>query len=149
MPISQTIRRARSAFVNKRLRARCSVVLVDPDREITDMETGEVTSYREVLYSDVPCYTRYPGVAFESSHPVGGIQLVDSRILVRIPHDYRSEGGGWVPYVIPVNAVIVWESDPDNPKLVGTEYLVKSLDEQSQASALRVLCEDAQAGVVV
>lgn len=149
MPISQTLRRARSAFVSKRLRARCTIVLVDPTREITDMDTGEVTPYRETLYTDVPCYVRYPGVAFESNHPVGGIQLVDSRILVRIPHDYRTETGDWMPYMIPVKAVIVWESDPDNPKLVGTEYLVKSLDEQSQASALRVLCEDAQSGVVV
>lgn len=149
MPLSQTLRRARVAFVQKRLRARCHITVVDPLREVTDPVTGVVSPYTQTLYADVPCYTRYPGIAFEDKHPVGGIQLVDSRIIVRVPHDFRTVGGDWVPYVIPVNAVIVWDSDPDNPKLVGTRFQVKSLDEQSQASALRVLCDDTQKGVVV
>ncbi|ACV09808.1 DUF6093 family protein [Jonesia denitrificans] len=146
MGVSQAVRRSRASFKRKRLRARCVIEVVDASVEVTDPDTGEVTPGRVLLYEDVPCYARYPGLAFETDRQVGGVQIVDSRIVVRIPHEYKDEAGVWHPFVVPVNALITFTSDPDNPKMPGTTFLVKSLDDQSQATAQRILCEDQQRG---
>ena len=38
-------------------------------------------------------------------------------------------------------------TDPDNPQLANTVLRVASIDDMSQATAQRLLCEDNQAGV--
>lgn len=143
MSLDTVLRQGRRAFLS-RMRARCRVWLVDSSLEVTDLETGEVTPFREVLYESLPAYTRYPGMAWETNHPVGGAVIVDSRLVVRVPFEFD---GALVSF--PVNSVIEWLADPDNPKLVGSEFLVRSFDDQSQATAQRVICEDTQRGVVV
>lgn len=143
MSVENVLREGRRAFLS-RMRARCRVWLIDTTREVTDPVTGQVVPIREVLYESLPAYTRYPGMAWESNHPVGGAVLVDSRLVVRVPFEFEGEA-----VAFPVHSVIEWLSDPDNPKLVGSEFQVKSFDDQSQATAQRVICEDTQKGVVV
>lgn len=146
MSVPTTLRRSRAAFIRKRLRARCVIYLIGPP--VTDPDTGVVGPSRQILYQDVPCYARYPGLAFEANHPVGGVVITDSRIVVRIPHEHRTEDD-YQPYQVPVDALVEIVTDPDTPQMIGAVFQVKSLDDQSQATAQRLLCEDTQKGVRV
>lgn len=136
MSYSSVLHQGRAAFL-ARMRGRCRVEVVG--RVVTDPVTGEVAASRTVLYEDVPFYARYPGSVSEQDHPVGGSRLVSSRVVVRVPHGFT----------VPVDALIVVVSDPDNSKLVGSVFRVASLDDQSQSTAQRLVCEDVQKGVLV
>lgn len=81
-----------------------------------------------------PGYARYPGLAFEERPVVGGFQFTVSRIVVRVPFG---------PVFRPGDRVTVI-SDPDNTQLNGTQLRVASIDDQSQSTAQRLLCEDFQ-----
>lgn len=83
---------------------------------------------------DGRCYTRYPGLAFEQSPEAGGAVFTVSRLVVRVPFGVAYRPGDRVTIV----------SDPDNPQMAGTRLRVASIDDQSQASAQRLLCEDYQ-----
>lgn len=117
-----------------RMRASCRITR--PGLAVTD-ENGDVT-YPVTLVFEGPCYTRYPGLAFEQNADSGGVSVVQSRIVVRVPFG---------PIVRPGDVVTI-VSDPDNPQLAGTVLRVASIDDQSQSTAQRLLCEDNQAGVV-
>lgn len=82
------------------------------------------------------CYTRYPGIAHEQNPVFAGATDVVSRVIVRIPFGA----------VVRPGDVVTIDSDPDNPQLAGTPLRVASIDDQSQATAQRLLCEDFQAG---
>jgi hypothetical protein len=104
----------------------------------TDPDTGEVTFAESTIY-DGKGYTRYPGIAFEQNPEAGGAVFTISRILVRLPFGVTFRPGDVVEVV----------SDPDNPQLKGTRLRVASIDDQSQATAQRLLCEDTQSTEVI
>ena len=76
-------------------------------------------------------------MAFETAYDSVGVAISQSRVVVRVPFGTVYRVGDRVTIV----------SDPDNPQLVGTVYRVASIDDMSQATAQRLLCEDNQAGV--
>lgn len=131
------LKQARAAF-RQRMRGTCRIGRPDESSPFTDPETLEVT-YPETPVFDGPCYTRYPGLAFEQNPEAGGAVQVVSRVVVRIPFGTICRPGD----------VVTITSDPDNPQLVGTKLRVASIDDQSQATAQRLLCEDHQQGPVV
>lgn len=130
--VAAVLRKARTAFA-KRMRATCRIER--PTGPVDDGQGGVIVTY-ERLYEG-GCYVRYPGMAFESNLDAAGVTVVQSRVVVRVPFGIQYLPGDLVRMT----------ADPDNPQLVGTVYRVASLDDQSQASAQRLLCEDNQAGV--
>lgn len=118
-----------------RMRGTCTI-----DRptgaQVTD-DDGVVTSAFEQVYEG-KCYTRYPGLAQEANREVGGATVVESRIVVRIPFGTIHKPGDRVTIV----------ADLDNPQLAGDVYTVESVDNQSQATAQRLLCSDNQSGAL-
>lgn len=118
-----------------------------PGAPVTD-ENGKVTTPAPQIYpapswpeghpaAAGPCYMRYPGLAFENEHDSQGVTIVQSRVVARLPFGVIFRPGDLITIL----------SDPDNPQMVGTVLRVASIDDQSQATAQRLLCEDNQAGV--
>lgn len=101
-------------------------------------DTGKEVAVIESVY-DGKCYIRYPGLAFESTFDSAGVTVTQSRVVARIPFGP----------VIAVDDVITIVSDPDAPHLAGATLRVASIDDQSQSTAQRLLCEDNQKGVKV
>lgn len=132
--IGPVLAQARAAF-ERRMRATCRVerptggLVYDP---VLMVDVPEV-----VLVSEPRCYVRYPGIAFEQSPEVAGAVLAQSRVIVRVPFGVQYRPGD----------VVTILSDPDNPQMVGARLRVESCDDQSQASAQRLLCTDEQTGV--
>lgn len=116
-----------------RMRGTC--VIERPTGETDTDEDGVVTAVFEQVYEG-KCYTRYPGLAQEANREVGGATVVESRIVVRIPFGTIHKPGDRVTMV----------TDLDNPQLAGVVYRVESIDDQSQATAQRLLCTDIQSG---
>lgn len=114
------------------MRGTCTIAR--PGAATTDAN-GDVTVTPTVVYSG-PFYARYPGLAHEQNPQVAGATVVVSRIVVRIPFGA----------IVRPDDVVTINSDPDNPQLVGTRLRVASIDDQSQATAQRLLCEDIQKG---
>lgn len=83
------------------------------------------------------CYVRYPGLAFESNLDSVAVSVAQSRVVVRVPFGVAFRPGD----------VITVLSDPDTPHLAGTVLRVASIDDQSQSTAQRLLCEDNQSGL--
>lgn len=109
---------------------------------------GGVTTVWEQVYPDHswpadhpdaagPCYTRYPGLANESTFDSAGASVVQSKLVLRVPFGVAFRPGD--------RATIL--ADIDNPQMAGTVLRVASIDDMSQATAQRLLCEDNQAGV--
>lgn len=115
------------------MRGTCTITR--PGRADTDAG-GNVTVPQAPIYTG-RCYARYPGLAQESTPDVGGATVVKSRLVLRIPFGT----------VIRPNDVVTITADPDNPQLVGTVLRVASIDDQSQATAQRLLVDDLQGGV--
>lgn len=132
MSIDDVLARGRAAFED-RMRGTCTIVR--PGQATSD-DDGTVTTQDADIYSG-KCYTRYPGMAFETNREAQGITVVDSRVVVRIPFGTKCRPGD----------VVTILTDPDNPQLVDCKYRVASIDDQSQATAQRLLCTDYQAGV--
>lgn len=134
MTVGPILEQARAAFL-RRMRASCRVerptgaLVYDP---VLMVDVPEV-----VLVSEPRCYVRYPGIAFEQSPEVAGAVLAQSRVVVRLPFGVQYRPGD----------VVTILSDPDNPQMVGARLRVESCDDQSQASAQRLLCNDEQTGV--
>lgn len=124
----------RRAFL-ARMRGTC--LIRRPIGETTNEDGKVVPVYAEPAVHEGPCYTRYPGIAFEANPEAGGSVFTISRVVVRIPFG---------PVVRPGDIVEITK-DPDNPSMVGTVLRVASNDDQSQATAQRLLCEDYQSGV--
>lgn len=144
MTLSNAIARGRAAFID-RMRATCVIDRLDAT---TIDDDGRTARARTQIYpdpsrhagdphADGKCYVRYPGVAFETNKQSAGVTIVDSRVIVRIPFG---------PIIRPGDRVRIL-TDPDNPQLAGSVYRVASIDDQSQATAQRLLCDDLQAGV--
>jgi len=133
MSLPDALARGRAAF-EARMRGTCSIDR--PTGQTTSDDDGKVTPVTVNVYEG-KCYTRYPGLAFETNHESAGVQVVDSRIVVRIPFGTKHRPGD----------VVTILTDPDNPQLIGCVYRVASIDDQSQATAQRLLCVDYQAGV--
>lgn len=133
MSVDTVLAAGRAAFLR---RMRATVRIERPGEPVTGAD-GRVTTPRTTLYEGRG-YTRYPGLAFEQNPEVGGATLTLSRILVRVPHgiQYRP------------NDVVTIVADPDNPQMAGTELQVQSSDDQSQATAQRLLCSDPQSGAL-
>jgi hypothetical protein len=100
---------------------------------VTDPNTGEVTHPDTVVYEG-PAYSRYPGLAFEQSPEVGGAVFTISRLVIRCPFGPVFKPGDMGECL----------ADPDNPQMVGARVRVESIDNQSQATAQRLLCSDPQ-----
>ena len=81
-------------------------------------------------------WVRYPGLAHEQRPEAAGARLTLTRVVVRIPHGVQ---------VNPHDVVHI-VTDPDNVALNGVSLSVGSVDDQSQASAQRLLCHDIQSG---
>lgn len=134
MSVVPILEQARAAFL-RRMRATCRVerptggLVYDP---VLMVDVPEV-----VLVSEPRCYVRYPGIAFEQSPEVAGAVLAQSRVVLRVPFGVQYRPGD----------VVTILSDPDNPQMVGARLRVESCDDQSQASAQRLLCNDEQTGV--
>ena len=132
--VARALRHARPGF-ERRMRATCRVerptggLVYDP---VLMVDVPEV-----VLVSEPRCYVRYPGIAFEQSPEVAGAVLAQSRVVLRVPFGVQYRPGD----------VVTVLSDPDNPQMVGARLLVESCDDQSQATAQRLLCTDEQTGV--
>lgn|SRR5690625_1555871 len=88
-------------------------------------------------HADGKCYFRYPGLAFETDYDSVGVTITQTRIVGRFPFAVEFEVGDVVTIV----------NDPDNPYMAGTELRVASGDDQSQATAQRVLLDNNQKGV--
>lgn len=116
-----------------RMRAEC--IIERPGATVTDDE-GDVSTEWTLLYEG-KCYSRYPGLAVEANRETAGAQVIESRLVVRIPFGVIVRPGDRVTIV----------SDVDNPQLAGTVLRVESIDDQSQATAQRLLCSDYQSGV--
>lgn len=82
-------------------------------------------------------YARYPGLAFEQNTEVAGGTAVVSRLVVRIPFGPICRPGDQVEVL----------TDPDNPQMVGVRLSVASVDDASQNTAQRLICNDFQGGV--
>lgn len=143
--ITFTLGSGRAAF---RARMRGTCVIRRFGDAVTDAD-GRVTAPSTQVYPDPawpaehpdsagPCYVRYPGLAFEQNFESVGVTVVESRVVVRIPFGV---------VIRPKDEVEIL-ADPDNPQLVGTRLLVASIDDQSQATAQRIVCRDRQAGVL-
>ena len=133
MSVDRVLARARAAFI-RRMRATCTI------RRVTGTTLDPLTGADVPTFADVysgPCYTRYPGLAFEQNPEAGGAVYTISRLVVRIPHGAQIRPGD----------LVTIDADPDSPQMAGTTVRVASADDQSQASAQRLLCEDYQAGV--
>jgi len=116
-----------------RMRGACMI-----DRATGEPSTdddGVVTRAFEDVYVG-KCYTRYPGLAQEANREAAGATITESRIVVRIPFG---------PVCKPGDRVTI-TADLDNPQLAGAVYRVESIDDQSQATAQRLLCSDLQSG---
>lgn len=116
-----------------RMRGRCVITRygtweTDPD--------GNASRPESVIYEGKG-YARYPGLAFEQNSDSQGANVVQSRLVYRIPFG---------PIIRPDDVVEII-SDPDNPQLAGVRLRVASIDDQSQATAQRLLTEDNQQGV--
>lgn len=121
-----------------RMRGTCVIRRPLPDQVVEDEETGKTTpAYASPDPYTGSCYTRYPGLAYEQNLRAGGFVVAQSRVVVRIVHG---------PVIRPGDLVEIL-TDPDNPQLVGTVLRVASIDDMSQATAQRLLCEDNQTGV--
>ena len=134
MSVSGVLRRGRRAF-EKRMRATCTIGRPDLTKPQTDPTTGKVTYPESPVYAG-RCYIRYPGLAFEQNAESGGAVAVVSRNVVRIPFGV----------VVRPGDVVTITADPDNPQMVDTRLRVASIDDQSQATAQRLVCDDVQAG---
>ena len=117
----------------ERMRGTCRIARVVGT---TVGDYGEEVPVWETVYEG-KCYLRYPGLAFESMFDSVGVTVTQSRLVARIPVG----AGSFVADVITVL------SDPDTPHLAGATLRVASIDDQSQATAQRLLCEDNQKGV--
>lgn len=131
MSVESVLAQGRAAF-ERRMRATCLIRRVMGST--VDEWGAEVPTYATIY--DGKCYTRYPGMAFEQNPEVGGFNPTVSRLVLRIPFG---------PVVKPGDRVDI-TSDVDNPQMVGSKLRVASMDDQSQATAQRVLCEDFQSG---
>lgn len=125
---------ARVEFVG-RMRARCHIER--PEGVDEDGKGGAAGRLVTVGQPETPCYLRYPGLAFETNLDLAGSRVAQSRVVIRVPFGAIYRPGDRVTIL----------SDPDNPQLVGTVYRVASIDDMSQATAQRLLCEDNQSGV--
>lgn len=126
------------AMAESRMRGTCTIRRPIPGQEELDpvLPGRVVPAYEpEPIYADA-CYTRYPGLAHEQNPVFAGATDVVSRVIVRIKFGAIVRPGD----------VVTINSDPDNPQLVGTVLRVASIDDQSQATAQRLICEDFQAG---
>ncbi len=136
MTITSVLLKGRLAF-EARMRGTCVIRRPLPDEVEEDPLTGVVTPAYEVVDPyEGKCYLRYPGLAYESNPEAGGFNFAVSRIVLRIPFG---------PVVNPGDVITITE-EPDNPQLVGTVLRVASVDDMSQATAQRLLCEDFQVG---
>lgn len=129
--LTSVLRDGRAAF-ERRMRATCLIRRVAGST--LDEWGAEVPAYTTVY--EGKCYTRYPGMAFEQNPEAGGFSLTVSRVVLRIPFG---------PVVKPGDVVAI-TADPDNPQMIGSRLRVASSDDQSQATAQRILCEDFQNG---
>lgn len=135
MSVGPILAQARAAFL-RRMRATCTI------RRVTGTTLDPLTGADVPVYAVPnvyagPCYTRYPGLAFEQNPEAGGAVYTISRLVVRIPHGAQIRPGD----------LVTIDADPDNPQMAGTTVRVASAGDQSQASAQRLLCEDYQDGV--
>lgn len=124
--------RGRAAF-ERRMRGSCKIERIgkpEPDGH------GGSTTPRETIFEG-KCYLRYPGLAFESNFDSAGVTVAQSRIVLRVPFGPTFRPGD----------VVTILTDPDNPQLVDTVLRIASIDDQSQSTAQRLLCEDNQSGV--
>ena len=122
------------AHAASRMRATCKIERKSGQSTNSDGVTS--TTFTQV-YSGA-CYLRYPGLAQEAVRDVAGAQVVESRIVVRIPFGTVCKPGDRVTIT----------ADPDNSQLVNTVLRIESIDDQSQATAQRLLCSDLQSGGV-
>lgn len=125
-------------YAESRMRGTCTIRRPLPGQEVPDptLPGRVIPAYEpEPVYADA-CYIRYPGLAHEQNPVFAGATDVVSRVIVRIKFGVIVRPGD----------VVTINSDPDNPQLVGTVLRVASIDDQSQATAQRLICEDFQAG---
>lgn len=133
MSVEQILAEARGEFKRERLHDTCLAVRPGPP---VDDGQGGVAPTSTPVYEGV-CYLRYPGLAQEAVREVAGVGVAQSRIVVRVPFG---------PVFRPGDQITI-TSSPYTPHLAGTVLRVASIDDQSQATAQRLLCEDNQSGV--
>lgn len=109
--------------------------LTRPGEWVSDGEGGG--DYASETIYEGKYYARYPGLAFEQNPEVAGGSAVVSKLVIRIPFGPIARPGD----------VFEVLADPDNPQMVGTRLSVASIDDQSQATAQRLICNDFQSGV--
>lgn len=126
MSVGPVLEQARAAFA-RRMRATCTIERPGARDPLTGQPSWAA------LYTG-RCYTRYPGLAQEQNPEAGGAAFTVSRLVVRVPFGVQCRPGDRVTVT----------ADPDNPQMAGTRLRVASIDDQSQASAQRLLCEDYQ-----
>lgn len=117
-----------------RMRGTCTILR--PGQTATDAD-GDTFTPATVVYAG-KFYARYPGLAFEQNPDVAGATVAVSRVVVRIPFGT----------IIRPRDLVRIDADPDNPQLAGTYLRVASIDDQSQATAQRLICDDFQAGLL-
>lgn len=121
-----------------RMRGRLLAQRPVPGQEDVLEDGTVVPLFDHEFEHETPFYCRYPGLAHETVRHSAGTSIVESRLVVRVPFGrvYR-----------PGDVLTILE-DPDNPQIEGVVVRVASIDDQSQATAQRLLTEDFQSGVV-
>lgn len=143
--LPDVLARGRRAAI-ARMRATC--IIERPGADETDDDGNVTTTFTQVYpdpewpddhpHADGKCYSRYPGLAWEQTPEVAGATIVSSRLVVRIPFGAVIRPGDRVTIL----------ADPDNPQMAGTKLRVESIDDQSQATAQRLITTDYQSGAM-
>lgn len=142
--VTGVLRKGR-AQTEKRMRATAIVVrkigttVDDYGREVPELKQvyPDPSWPSDHPHADGKCYFRYPGLAHPSIFDSAGITITQSRVVGRFPFGPEFAVGDVVTII----------SDLDTPHLAGTELTVSSIDDQSQATAQRLLLDDNQKGV--
>lgn len=126
------------AITETRMRGRLLARRPLPGQETVNDDGSVSPLYDAVFEHETPYYGRYPGLAHETVRHTSGSAVVESRLVIRVPFGRAYRPGD----------VLTILEDPDNPQMVGSVFRVASIDDQSQSTAQRLLCEDFQGGVV-
>ena len=124
------------AMAESRMRATCTIVRDDPESDPVVDDDGAVTVPTVPVYAG-KCRIRFPGMASGRIADASGATVVTTRPVVSVP----------VGTDVQVGDVVTITADLDNAHVVGRRYRVEATDEQSQATAQRLVCMDYQAGV--
>lgn len=128
------------AFAEERMTSTCTVSR--PGETTTDAN-GDVTTPLTPVYAG-PCRARRAS-ASERVSEAGGASITTAPLVVSLPFPTSSLGQWQVdPARSLPGDVVTFTADLDTPEQVGLTVRVVSVESQSQATAVRLRCEEIQ-----